>query len=119
MVARAARLLAQSALWRATGWRAAGRPLVAALGSPEEDVRTLAGILLVRGGERAKPLLEEALRQREHLPMVVNVLASLEDSRYEPSLRTLAKDPDPRVAEAAREGLRLLLDDSREQPRGR
>jgi hypothetical protein len=119
MVTRAARLLAQSALWRATGWRAAGRSLVAALGSHDEDVRTLAGILLVRGGERAEPLLEEALRRRENLPMVVSVLASLEDPRYEPNLRRLAQDPDPQVADAAREGLRLLLDGSRGQSRDR
>jgi hypothetical protein len=113
MITRAVRLMTQGALWRATGWRVAGRPLVAALGSRDEDIRALAGILLVRGGERAKPLLEEALRQREHLPMVVSVLASLEDRRYEPSLRMLAQDPDPRVADAAREGLRVLLDGAR------
>jgi len=113
MVARAVRLMALSALWRATGWRAAGRPLVAALDSPDEDIRAMAGILLVRGGERAEPLLDEALNQREHLPMVVSVLASLDDRRYESKLRTLAQDPDPRVADAAREGLRVLLDGAR------
>lgn len=101
-------LFAQNALWRGTGLRTAGRALVHALGSPAEDVRTIAGMLLVQGGERAKPLLEEAMRRRENLPMVLSVLASLEDPGYEPALRTFAQDPDPQVADAAREGLRAL-----------
>jgi len=118
MVVRAALLFAQNALWRGTGSRTAGRALVHALGSPEEDVRTIAGMLLVQGGERAKPLLEEAMRRRESLTMVLSVLASLEAPEYEPTLRTFAQDPDPKVADAAREGLRLLHAPAVRAPQG-
>jgi hypothetical protein len=108
MVGRTALLFAQNALWRGAGVRTAGRALVSALGSPEEDVRSIAGMLLVRGGDRAKPLLEEAMRRRESLPMVLSVLASLDDPDCEPALATFAHDADPEVAEVARQGLDLL-----------
>jgi HEAT repeat protein len=106
-VARAAGLFGYKAMW-AAGSRRAGRALVRALGSAEEDVRTVAGMLLVRGGERAAPLLEEALRRRESLPMVLSVLADLGDPRCEPEIRAFVDDPDPKVADAARNALRIL-----------
>lgn len=116
MVGRAALLFAQNVLWRGTGMHTAGRALVSALGSPEEDVRSIAGMLLVRGGDRAKPLLEEAVRRRESLPMVLSVLASLEDPGYEPVMRSFTQDPDPEVAATAREGLQLLREPQGHSP---
>src|SRR6266852_6096778 len=68
---QAARLFALKSLWRATGLQAAGRALVRALSSPDEGVRTIAGMFLVQAGEKAEPLVEEALRRRENLPMVL------------------------------------------------
>lgn len=107
-VPQAVRLFGAYALWRSTGLRSAGRTLVAALGSPDEDLRSLAGIFLARGGRRAEPLLREALARREHLPMVLTVLGSLGDPRCEPDFRSFSQDPDPAVADAARESLHLL-----------
>jgi hypothetical protein len=104
----AARLFGANALWRITGSRSAGRTLVEALGSRDEDLRSLAGIFLTRGGRRAEPLLREALDRRRHLPMVLTVLGSLGDPRYEPVFQSFSQDPDPEVADAAREGLHLL-----------
>jgi hypothetical protein len=95
-------------LWRSTGLRSAGRALVKALGSPDEDLRTIAGMLLVRGGKRSRPLLEEALRRREHLPMVISVLADLGDPGVLPEIRPYVQDTDPEVADAARQSLRVL-----------
>ena len=107
-VGKAAQLFAAKALWQATGLRSAGRALVRALGSPDDDVRTLAGMFLVQGGKKAVPLLDEALRRREHLPIVLTLLADLGDPRYEPALRAFAADPDPAVAESARQALKVL-----------
>lgn len=108
MVARAAQLFTANALWRATGLRSAGRSLVAALGSPDENVRTIAGMLLVKGGPRARPLLEEALQRRENLPMTLMVLADLGDPDLAKVIGPYADDPDPRVAQAARDALDSL-----------
>ena len=48
----AVRLYLDSALWRATGLRRAGRALVHALGSRDEGIRALAGMSLVQAGRR-------------------------------------------------------------------
>jgi HEAT repeat protein len=107
-VGKAAQLFAAKALWQATGLRSAGRALVRALGSSDDDIRTLAGMFLVQGGKKAAPLLDEALRRREYLPLVLTLLGDLGDPRYEPALRAFAADPDPAVAESARQALKVL-----------
>lgn len=107
-VAGAARLVACRALWRATRLRAAGRALVRALGSRDEDHRTLAGMLLVKEGQRAEPLLHEAMHRRENLPMVLWVLGSIGDKELEPEIREFSRDRDPSVARAAQDALRVL-----------
>ncbi len=65
-------------------------------------------MFLVQAGKRAEPLLEEALRRRDNLPMVLSVLASIGDKKFEPELRKFSLDRDPQVAQAARDALRVL-----------
>jgi hypothetical protein len=64
-------LLGENAIWRVTGLRAAGRTLVNALASPDPNVRTIAGILLVRAGQKAEPYIEEAIHRQLNLPQVL------------------------------------------------
>lgn len=103
-----ARLYALKSMWNATGLRSAGRALVGALGSPDEAVRTVAGMFLVQSGKRAEPLIAEAIQRREHLPMVLVMAGDIGASRLEPDLRRLSTDADPQVARAAQDGLRIL-----------
>jgi hypothetical protein len=103
-----ARLYALKSLWTATGLRTAGRALIDALGSPDEGVRTVAGMLLVRNGQRAEPLIAEAIARREHLPIVLVIAGDIGASALEPELRRFAGDPAPDVARAAHDGLRIL-----------
>ena len=107
-VAKAAGLFIYNALWKATGASSAGRALVHALDSMDEDVRTIAGMFLAQGGRRARPLLEEALERREHLPMVLRVLGDLGDPRVADEVAPFTDDPDPEIAGAARDTLRVL-----------
>ena len=108
-----ARLYAVKSLWSATGCRSAGRALVNALGSTDEGERTVAGMFLVQAGKRAEPLVADAIRRREHLPIVLLIAGDLRASRLEPDLRRLTMDPDPDVARAAHDALQIL---SGEQP---
>jgi len=105
---RAAKVFLTGILWRTARIPAAGRALVRALGTPDEDVRTIAGIFLVRAGRRSEPLLEEALRRRDNVPIVVSILADIGDHDVESAIRDLTSDSDPEVAQAAREALRVL-----------
>lgn len=95
-------------VWLATGLQTAGRALVGALSSPDEGVRTIAGMFLVQAGARAVPLVEEALGRRQGLPMVLVVAGDIGASRLEPQLRRFTTDPDPQVAKAALDSLRTL-----------
>ena len=101
-------LFLSRAVWRVTGWRAAGRSLVHALGSPDEDVRSIAGVLLAKAGKDAEPLLREALARRENLPMVLTLLADVGSLDLEPEIRPFSADRNPEVARAANEALRAL-----------
>lgn len=104
----AALVFLSQALWHRTGFRPAGRRLIHALGSRSENVRTIAGMFLVRAGRRAEPLLEEALRRREHLPMVLAILGDVGNRKFEEALRQFTGDEDPAIAQAARNALRVL-----------
>ena len=102
------RLFASRALWGVTGQSAVGRSLVDALASDDEDERTVAGILLTRAGRRAEPLLEEALKDGRHLPMVIGVLGSIGDPAVLPDLQPFVQSKDPEVANAARDAIRVI-----------
>ena len=103
-----ARLYAVKSLWTVMGCRSAGRALLTALGSTDEGERTVAGMLPVQGGKRAEPLVAEAIRRRQHLPIVLLIAADIGASSLEPELRRLTTDPDPEVARAAHDALEIL-----------
>lgn len=105
---QAARLYALKSLWSTTGFRSAGRALIDALGSRDEDLRTIAGMLLVQSGKRAEPLIAEAIARREHLPIVLLMAGDIGAATLEPEIRRFTTDPNPEVARAARDALRLL-----------
>jgi hypothetical protein len=113
VLARAVGLFVSYAVWRLAGLRSAGRVLVRALGSEDETTRTIAGILLVRAGKKSEPLLKEALNKRENLPVVLTVIGSRGDSKFESELRQFSLDADPDVAKAANDALQLIELDSK------
>jgi HEAT repeat protein len=104
---QAARLFGLKALWQA-GVQPAGRALLEALSSPDEGVRTVAGMFLVQGGKKAEPLIEEAMRRRLNLPMVLVMAGDIGAHRLAPELQRFTSDPDPQVAKAAHDGLKIL-----------
>jgi HEAT repeat protein len=103
-----ARLFVANAVWRTTGLPSAGRALVEALSSPDENVRTIAGMFLVQAGRKAEPLLREALARGDNLPLVLSILGDIGDPAFEPELRRFLDHPDPNIAKAARDALRVM-----------
>jgi NCAIR mutase (PurE)-related protein len=104
----AARVLANQALFRATGWRRAGRALVAATESTDETVRTLAGMSLVKAGVSAVPLVEEALERGYNRPTLITILADIGDATVESEIEKYVLSADPPVAKAAQRALAVL-----------
>jgi hypothetical protein len=72
-----AALFAAYGTWRATGARSAGAVVARALASDDETNRTAAGMLLVKGGERALPLLRDNLERGIAPAMTLQVLADI------------------------------------------
>jgi HEAT repeat protein len=107
-IAGAMGIFLANAIWRVTSLSVAGRVLLRALGSRDETVRTLAGMFLVKAGQRSIPLLEEAIEKRDHLPIVLIILGDIGDRRFITELRHFSEDLDPEVARAARHALRIL-----------
>jgi HEAT repeat protein len=102
------RLSLQNAIWRATGLSPAGRAVLRGLEHPDPNVRTIAGMYLVRAGLQAEPLLREAIAARQSLPVIATIMGDIGDRRLRPILVDLTGDADPAVARAARDALRAL-----------
>ena len=103
-----ARLLVSEALWSSIGVKSAGKILVHELGSADENLRLMSGAFLVRSGKKALPLLQTALKRREHLPEVLTVMADIGGPELASDIEDFVNDPDPVVASAARNALRVL-----------
>ncbi len=105
----AARLLTAGAAWRIAGARPAGRALVAALARDDETERTVAGIMLVRAGDRSVPLVAEALLEGGSPDDLVPVLSSIGTDAARSALGTVAASTGPTVGEPARESAAQAL----------
>ncbi|RMH22052.1 MAG: hypothetical protein D6696_04300 [Acidobacteria bacterium] len=114
---KALRLFASYLLWR-LGLRAAGEVLVRAIESGEEDLRLIAGTLLVRGGRRAVPLIHRQLAAGRRNPILLTLLGDLGDRRSEKVLERYRNAADPALARAARDALELLERRSQDEPVG-
>ena len=106
-VLNVARLFACKAMW-AAGLESAGRCLLTALDSPHGDVRTVAGMFLVQGGQRALPLIREAIERREHLPMALTIAGDIGAHDLARQIQGLTAHADPQISRAARDALDIL-----------
>jgi len=109
---RSARLLAAGATWRLTGVAAAGDALLNAVTTGSETDRTLAGMLLVKAGNRSVPVVADAVLTGKGDADLVDVLARINTPDARAALVTVAQAPPsalaPRAKEAAAEALRTL-----------
>ena len=107
-----ARILVVGVIWLLTGAAAAGRALTRAITDGGENERTLAGMLLVRAGDRSVPVVTEAILSGRGSPALIEVLASIGSEAARDALvrvsRAAAPAVDPVVAAAAAEALRTL-----------
>ena len=105
-------LLAVGATWRLTGIRAAGDALVTAAATGAGTERTLAGMLLVRAGDRSVPVVTEAILSGRDPGALVDVLASIGTDGAREALVRVSQTPRPVVSPEARdsaaEALRTL-----------
>jgi len=94
--------------FRWLGVRRAGEALVHALASDSRNVtqrQMVAGILLVRCGRSALPLLESALATGRASPMLIRVAGDTGLAELLPSIERYRESTDPAAAKAARDVL--------------
>lgn len=107
-----ARILAAGATWRLTGIAAAGDALLTATTAGSETERTLAGMLLVKAGNRSVPVVSDAVLTGKGTADLVDVLASIDTADARAALVRVAQAPPSTVAPqaqvAAAEALRTL-----------
>lgn len=93
--------------WRSLGSAAAGRHLLDAVGGDDEQERVLAGMALVRAGDRSVDLIESAIEESSCSPQAVRLLADIGSERARALLASLASSAGV-LAPAAKESLDLL-----------
>lgn len=76
----------------------------------------MAGILLTRGGDRAVPLIDEAIARGERSPVLTDILMSVGSDAAKSVLRSVAESEHSALQEAASESLTTL--EKLEQRRG-
>lgn len=93
--------------WRTFGSEAAGKTLLEAVAGDDEQERALAGMSIVKAGERSIALIENARVSGTLTPPVVRLLADIGGSRSRALLSEIAAEEGPLV-ETAVESLDLL-----------
>jgi len=93
--------------WRTVGSDSAGYALLEAFSGDDEQEKMLAGISLVKAGERSIGLIEKADQTGRLTPEVVRLLADIGGPRSRALLGDLSGSAGP-VGTAARESLQVL-----------
>ncbi len=88
----AARLLFAGVMWRAFGTRRSGEILIRAMSGGDEQNRMLAGMALVKAGERSVDLIESKVASGESTPSVIRLLPDLGGPRARPLLERIASE---------------------------
>jgi hypothetical protein len=94
-------------VFRATGAEGAGYTLLEAFSGSAEQEKTLAGISIVKAGERSVDLIDKARQSGRLTPEVVRLLADIGGPRSRALLTEISGDDGP-VADAATESLEVL-----------
>lgn len=93
--------------WRTVGSEGAGYTLLDAFSGESEQEKALAGISLVKAGERSIDLIDKARETGRLTPSVVRLLADIGGPRSRGLLTEIAAEEGP-VAAAATETLQVL-----------
>ncbi len=95
-------------LWRTFGSKSAGAILLDAMSASNEQQRMLAGMMLVKAGDRSVVLIREAVESGRAGSQVVRLLADLGGPGARAVLETLAAGKPGELKDAAEQSLDLL-----------
>ncbi|MGD9726808.1 MAG: hypothetical protein AB7G68_12410 [Nitrospiraceae bacterium] len=96
-------------IWQLTGIETCGWTLIGALSSENETARTVAGILLVRAPDKARPLIREAIAEKKGLRYILPIAAEVADEALEIEVRSFISDSDLEVRIATERAIRIIV----------
>ena len=103
-----ARVLIAGVAWRTFGTRRSGDLLIEAMSGDDEQNRMLAGMALVKAGERSVELIEKKVEAGEASTPVIKLLPDLGTPRARALLEQIASENSGDQSEVARAGLHQL-----------
>ena len=103
-----ARVLLAGSAWRLFGSDAAAQTLLDAMSGDDEQQRMLAGMSLVKAGDRSIELIQDTLLAGRATPPVIRLLADLGGPRARSMLNEIAFGEPGELVETARQCLDLL-----------
>ena len=101
-------MLAAGTSWRLFGSRRAGEVLLDALSDGDEQSQMLAGISLVKAGQRSFDLIESRIAAGQATPAHVRLLADIDSRRARTVLAKIVDEESGEMADAARQCMDLL-----------
>lgn len=102
------RVIAAGTTWRWFGSQRAAETLLKAASGNDEQNRMLAGISLVKAGQRSFDLIEDKVEAGQASPSLVQLLTDIDSVRARDLLQKIATGEPGEVAETARECIELL-----------
>ena len=102
------KVFAAGVSWRLFGSERAGETLLDAMAGEEEQNRMLAGISLVKAGQRSLHLIEEKIAAGEASPPVIRLLPDIAGEQARDLLESIAAGESGGEADAAAESIELL-----------
>lgn len=102
------RILLAGSAWRLFGSDGAGESLLEAMSGDDEQQRMLAGMSLVKAGDRSIDLIQNTLSSGHATPPIIRLLADLGGPRARSMLKEIAAGEPGELVETARQSLDLL-----------
>jgi len=102
------KVLLAGTTWRTLGLNDAGRTLLEAMSGSDEQERMLAGMSLVKAGDRSTDLIKEAIATNHASPAVIRLLADLGGPQAHSILEEVASGEQCELKDAAEQSLNLL-----------
>lgn len=102
------KVLLAGTTWRTFGLNDAGRTLLETMSGSDEQERMLAGMSLVKAGDRSIDLIEKAIASNYASPAIISLLADLGGPKAHSILEELATGERCELKDAAEQSLDLL-----------
>lgn len=102
------RIIVAAASWRVFGSRRAAKTLLQAMSGDDEQSRMLAGMSLIKAGQRSFELIEEKVEAGEASAPIIRLLPDIDGARARAVLGKIAAGEPGELKDAAEQCIDLL-----------